>query len=90
MSLQSTLYSHFLPPLGQNGTFKKRAISCLSSRDVDNPYIVYGISVNKLVYREQRDDKPDIAQKKEWARYLKIIFACAQQNRRTMNYKTEI
>ena len=38
------------------------AISGLSSRDEGNPYIVYGISVNKLIYREQRDDKPDIAQ----------------------------
>ena len=28
---------------------------------VGNPYIVYGISVNKLIYREQRDDKPYIA-----------------------------
>ena len=27
------------------------------TRDVGNPYIVYGISVNKLIYREQRDDK---------------------------------
>ena len=39
----------------------ERAISGLSSRDVGNPYIVYGISVNKLIYREQWDDKPDIA-----------------------------
>ena len=38
------------------------AISGLSSHDVGNPYIVlYGINVNKLIYREQRDDKPDIA-----------------------------
>ena len=29
------------------------AISVSSSRDVGNPYIVYGISVNKLIYREQ-------------------------------------
>ena len=29
---------------------------------VGNPHIVYGISVNKLIYSEQRDDKPDIAQ----------------------------
>ena len=43
-------------------THKITAISGLSSRDVGNPYIVYGISVNKLIYREQRDDKPDIAQ----------------------------
>ena len=29
--------------------------------DVGNPYIVYGISVNKFIYREQLDDKPYIA-----------------------------
>ena len=37
------------------------AIHGYPTRDVGNPYIVYGISVNKLIYREQRDDKPYIA-----------------------------
>ena len=36
--------------------------SGLLSHDVGNPYIVHGISVNKLITdREQREDKPDIA-----------------------------
>ena len=37
------------------------AISGVSSRDVGNPHIVYEISVNKLIYREQQDVKPDSA-----------------------------
>ena len=45
----------------KNAKYNYMAIYGYPTRDVGNPYIVYGISVNKLIYREQRDDKPYIA-----------------------------
>ena len=45
-----------------SGIYFVLAIYGYPTHDVSNPlYIVYGISVNKLIYREQWDDKPYIA-----------------------------
>ena len=53
------------------------AIYGYPTRDVGNPvYIVYGISVNKLIYREQRDDKPYI---------LPTLLLLTQKQRRSTN-----